>query len=45
MSLGVRYLLQSNFSACSRIRFALSVGSFLSKAAGPECSGARALSR
>ena len=45
MSLGVRYLLQSNFSACARTMFALSVGSFVSKAAGPECSGARVLRR
>jgi len=45
MSFGVRYLLQSNLSACSRTIFALSVGSLMVKADGPAVSGARALSK
>lgn len=45
ISSGVKYLLQSIFSACSSTMFALSTGSLASKVAGLQCSGARTLSR
>lgn len=45
MSFGSRYLLQSIFSACSRTKLALSVGSLTSKVAGLQCSGASTLRR
>jgi hypothetical protein len=45
ISFGLKYLLQSNFSACSSTIFALTAGSFVSNAVSEECSGARDLIR
>lgn len=45
MSFGVTYCLQSNFSACWMISFALSFGSLVFSVLVVQCSGARALSR
>lgn len=45
MSFGVTYLLQSIFSACSIIKFALSVGFLASNVLALPCSGARTLSK
>ncbi|MFS7922114.1 hypothetical protein Hanom_Chr03g00244931 [Helianthus anomalus] len=45
MSVGVKYLLQSIFSACESTKSALSTGSLASRVAGLPYSGARTLSR
>lgn len=45
ISFGVKYRLQSIFSACSKTKFALSTGSFASNVAGLQCSGASTLSK